>query len=83
MSMDRKPQTYHEWRDLFHREQKYLGFLMWHQFKRDRRVYMTKEAYQVIRRIERIKKQLEAEFDAGTTSAMQALLEVIFPKDTD
>ena len=77
----KRPQTYQQWRAEFKQALMDAGAGMLTQMQRGERFHTTRYVYQDLRRAARIEKQLEAEFDARTTSCMEALLEMIFRKD--
>jgi hypothetical protein len=73
-----KPQTYNDWRELLGRSQRAIGYIAVVDFEQYGRIRMNRDLYRLIRRVGRIRKQLEAEWEAGTEGAMMALLEMIF-----
>jgi len=80
----RKPKDYKQWRTLFHHLLRELGEIHHHRYRfPGTSVATMRESYELCRRIDRVRLHLDAEFDARTTSAMQAMLETIlsFGKD--
>ena len=83
--MNRKPNGFKEWRKLFHETASDLGHVVHGYHKANTHEWRSSNRrfqYELICRMSRIENQMHAEFEAGTASAMDAVLDMVFKRKT-
>jgi hypothetical protein len=70
-----QPETYQEWRSLFHQLARELGFTVY--YMADRRPELTRRIWELRDQMRRVQLRLDAEAGAGTASFCQAILEAL------
>ena len=83
-AVTRRPKTYHDWRHLYQGVAQSIGlhvrFL--HGTGPDpRHIPVDRYLCHQFRRLDRITKRLDAEWESQSPSAMQALLEMLYPAE--
>jgi hypothetical protein len=71
-----RPETYQEWRSLFHQLGRELGFTVYYGTA-DRRPGLTRRIWELRDQMRRVQLRLDVEADAGTASFCQAVLEAL------
>ena len=69
-----QPETFHDWRSLFHQLAKELGFTVYYDMAH-RRPGLTRRIWELRDQMRRVQLRLDVEADARTTSFCQAVLE--------
>lgn len=75
--MKRRPKNFQEWRGLYQKTMRDIGFSFTFRQTALARPIITKVTWKLIHRARRISLQLDAEFEAKTTGAMLAVLELL------
>lgn len=76
MANPNRPTTFKQWRSLWHAESRSLGFSVAFNFD-GRRIRMTRDLFQSLRRVRRIRDRLDIEGEVKDASWCDALLEMI------
>jgi len=75
--MNRRPETFQDWRRLYHAELNALGCEQYWQWSTSGTVRVNRYAYEMLDRIRRIRLRMEVEREAFTASYGKALLEML------
>ena len=77
--MNLRPQTFFDWRELWHREAKYLGWhIAWLFGKNGRRIRIDRSTYRLLHRLKRIRARLDIEGIVRDETWAAAMYEMIF-----
>lgn len=74
----KRPTTYVQWRDVLHGNAYNMAMWVSILFARDNRVYLDRVLWKYLHRHRRLKRRLEAEFEAMDATCAEALLNLIF-----
>ncbi len=77
-----QPETFQEWRNLWHQLARELGFLLYYNLQ-DGLPVRTREVWRLCDQMRRVYLRLQVEAEAGTSSYCQAMLDAIFTEDDD
>jgi hypothetical protein len=77
----KRPTTYVEWRRIFQGTVYSVGFVATCKFARDGRISVDRDFYRLLHRHRRLKRRMEAEWEAMDSTCAAALLHLVFSKE--